>query len=302
LPTRPVCNWKLTNAVDDFIEKCFSQIPGAIDNLLMVFGRALSPSVSAELLTALTILATTPGTMLLTGGYIRPFSKLSIKEREAVLQSWLTSALPMRRKIVRAFACKSCGSVMIARLAMSAVTANTAAMGLYVIYGCSPIAIDAIGYPSPARRLLSKPLKAPSYTYTFINPPPATSSSLPTVYTDILVIGSGAGGGVVASRLAPSHKLLVIDKGIYAPTGEKSRGEAEGFNDLYQNGGFIGSESGSISVLAASVFGGGTAINWSGSLKTQHYVREEWARKKGLDWFLSDGYTQALDAVSQFLR
>ena len=66
---------------------------------------------------------------------------------------------------------------------------------------------------------------------------------------------------------------------------------------MYQNGGFIASESGTISILAGSVFGGGTSINWSGSLKTQHYVREEWAKKKGLDWFLTKGYSDALDAV-----
>ena len=66
---------------------------------------------------------------------------------------------------------------------------------------------------------------------------------------------------------------------------------------MYQNGGFIASESGTISILAGSVFGGGTSINWSGSLKTQHYVREEWATKKGLGWFLTKGYSDALNAV-----
>jgi long-chain-alcohol oxidase len=115
----------------------------------------------------------------------------------------------------------------------------------------------------------------------------------------VLIIGSGAGGGVVASRVAPAYETLVIDKGVYAPTGAKHRGQSEALEEMYQNGGFIASESGTISILAGSVFGGGTAINWSGSLKTQHYVREEWAKKKGLSWFLSKGYSDALDAVSK---
>lgn len=141
-------------------------------------------------------------------------------------------------------------------------------------------------------------MTAPKFTYEFIIPPPrAEATEIPTINTQVLIIGSGAGGGVVASRLAQEYETLVVDKGIYAPTGEKHRGQAEAMEELYQNGGFIASESGTMSILAGSVFGGGTAINWSGSLKTQHYVREEWAKKKGLDWFLSKGYSDALDAV-----
>jgi len=156
-----------------------------------------------------------------------------------------------------------------------------------------------VGYPSPDRRLLGRPLTAPSFTYSFITPPsPVEASGLPIINTQVLIIGSGAGGGVAASRLALDYDTLVIDKGIYAPTGEKHRGQSEALEEMYQNGGFIASESGTISILAGSVFGGGTAINWSGSLKTQHYVREEWAKKKGLGWFLSKGYSDALEAVS----
>jgi long-chain-alcohol oxidase len=158
--------------------------------------------------------------------------------------------------------------------------------------------IEAIGYPSPDRRLLGRPLTAPKFTYSFITPPsPAEGSGLPIITTQVLIIGSGAGGGVVASRLARDYETLVIDKGVYAPTGKKHRGQSEAFEEMYQNGGFIASESGTISILAGSVFGGGTSINWSGSLKTQHYVREEWAKKKGLGWFLTKGYSDALDAV-----
>lgn len=167
------------------------------------------------------------------------------------------------------------------------------------LYAGSSLASEAVGYPSPDQRLLYKPLEAPKYRYIFLSPPhPVAPGLLPTLSTEILIIGSGAGGGVAASRLSEKYKTLVLDKGVYAPTGEKSRGQMEAFEELYQNGGFMASESGTISVLAASTFGGGTTINWSASLHTQHFVREEWAKEKGLDWFLSDGYTSSLDTVS----
>lgn len=93
--------------VDAFVEKSYSQFPGAIENLIRLMGRALSSELLAELSTGLTILSTTPGSFVLTGGYMTPFSKLPIKEREAVLQSWGTSSLAPRRTLVRAIACKS---------------------------------------------------------------------------------------------------------------------------------------------------------------------------------------------------
>jgi hypothetical protein len=52
-----------------------------------------------------------------------------------------------------------------------------------------------------------------------------------------------------------------------------------------------------VSPRSGSVFGGGTTINWSGSLKTQHYVREQWAKQYGLEHFLSDDFAQSLEAV-----
>ncbi|WRT66875.1 uncharacterized protein IL334_003838 [Kwoniella shivajii] len=263
--------------VDDFIGKSYSELDGSIDRLVDLLGSSLSSTVRAELLTGLSLLSTTAGTFLLTGGCMKPFPKLTVKEREAILRSWSTSRITMRRSLMRAFA----------------------ALGLFCIYGYNNVLTDAVGYPSPNRRLLSKPLTQPSYTYTFISPPAATPpSKIPIIQTEILIIGSGAGGGVVASRLAKSYKTLVVEKGVYAPTGERSRSQQEGFSELYQNGGLMASESGSTCFLAGSVFGGGTTVNWSGSLKTQHYVREEWA-KKGLDWFLTDGYSDALDEICE---
>jgi long-chain-alcohol oxidase len=177
--------------------------------------------------------------------------------------------------------------------------ADVTALGFLSLYTSDPTILEAVGYPSPDRRLLARPLTKPAFTYTFIDPPTSSAPDMiPTITTEVLIIGSGSGGGVAASRLAKEYQTLVIDKGVYAPTGERHRGQAEAMEELYQYGGFFASESGSISLLAGSVFGGGTAINWSGSLKTQHYVREEWAKKNGLDWFLSDGYSQALDTVS----
>lgn len=79
---------------------------------------------------------------------------------------------------------------------------------------------------------------------------------------------------------------MVIEKGVYYHEDDFTTNETEGFENLYENGGFTPSYDGSINVLAGSVFGGGTTVNWCASLKLQHFVREEWA-KQGLTHFLS---------------
>lgn len=93
--------------------------------------------------------------------------------------------------------------------------------------------------------------------------------------------------GVIASQLAQAGKsVLVIEKGAYHHEEEFIFEESAGFANLYENGGFAPSYEGGISILAGSVFGGGTTVNWSASLKLQHFVREEWA-KQGLSHFMS---------------
>ncbi|WWD20494.1 hypothetical protein CI109_104970 [Kwoniella shandongensis] len=263
-------------AVDEFVSKSFTEIDGAIDHLLQLIGSSLSPTVKADLLTALTLLSTTAGTCILAGGYLKPFAKLSVKEREAIMQSWGSSRITMRRGLMRAFT----------------------GLSLFCIYAYSDLLCDAIGYPSPNRRKLYKTLEKPKFAYSFITPRAAVApSTIPVFNTEVLIIGSGAGGGVASSRIAKDYKTLIVEKGVYAPTGEKSRSQHEAFEELFQNAGIIATESGSTTIFAGSVFGGGTTVNWSGSLKTQHFVRDEWAKEKGLEWFLSDGYTEALDAV-----
>jgi hypothetical protein len=52
---------------------------------------------------------------------------------------------------------------------------------------------------------------------------------------------------------------------------------------LYERGCLLTTEDGAMAVLAGSCFGGGTVVNWSASLRTPMYVRQEWATKFGCE-------------------
>jgi hypothetical protein len=70
----------------------------------------------------------------------------------------------------------------------------------------------------------------------------------------------------------------------------------EGFVNLFESGGAFISDDGSLAVLAGSTWGGGGTVNWSASLQTQGYVRQEWANT-GLSFFTSLEFQRSLDRV-----
>ncbi|GAA5959307.1 hypothetical protein JCM21900_003924 [Sporobolomyces salmonicolor] len=251
----------------------FTDLPGALDALAEQFSNSLSRANIDSISTALSLLSTRAGTLLLAG-HGTPFPDLTIEQREAVLQSWRRSRLPLLRQIFR-------GLVSIA---------------LYVCYNIYDEVILATGYPAQGEstRYADAARLRKHHPYVF--------ESIDTFYqvfeTDMLVIGSGAGGGVVASELAKKGwQTLVIEKGEYVKPEDLAGTPKEGFRRLYESQGLIATEDGSMNVLAGATFGGGTTVNWSASLRPQHFLREQWAKGHGLPYFLSAEYAQSIEFV-----
>ncbi|CAM6126746.1 unnamed protein product [Calypogeia fissa] len=117
------------------------------------------------------------------------------------------------------------------------------------------------------------------------------------VKCDVVVVGSGSGGGVIAGALATAgHKVLVLEKGGYFARGDLSLLEVPTFQTMYE-GGLLSTDDANVSVLAGSAVGGGSAINWGASLQTPDHVRQEWAKDLGLSVFATKRYQDALDKV-----
>jgi long-chain-alcohol oxidase len=118
------------------------------------------------------------------------------------------------------------------------------------------------------------------------------------ISTDVVVIGSGAGGGVTAARLAEAGlHVIVLEKSTFIPAKEMTLQEGEASGSMYEYGGLLTTENGATSVLAGSTLGGGTRVNWNASFKTPVHVRKEWAEKHSLPAFLSDEFDQAVETV-----
>ncbi|RIB15821.1 hypothetical protein C2G38_1554048 [Gigaspora rosea] len=214
-------------------------------------------------------------TSLLLTGCFKPFYELDRKQREVVLQKW-TKSFKFYRNLY-----------------------SNLTILFNVIYWMNfDRYFETIGYPGPdpeanGEKFVSKINLFP--TYEFIQVPPEGLE----LQFDVIVIGSGAGGGVVSAQLAKAgYKVLVIEKGKYYHQNELSLKQAESLNNLYESGGFLFNEDKNMFIHSASTFGGGTTVNFCASLKLQHFVREEWAAQ-GLTHFLSDEFHKSIEAVEK---
>jgi choline dehydrogenase-like flavoprotein len=105
------------------------------------------------------------------------------------------------------------------------------------------------------------------------------SGASATLDCDICVVGSGAGGGVIAARCAEADKdVLVLEAGGYRNEADFKQLELPAMQELYYGGGLAASEDGSISILAGQTLGGGTVVNYMNCIPTPQRVVEEWAR------------------------
>ncbi len=153
---------------------------------------------------------------------------------------------------------------------------------------------DAIGYPGP----ISAP---PDRERPLEIRRPAGGEEV--IEADVCVVGSGAGGGVIAGELAAAGKsVVVLEMGGYYDDRDFDQLELSAYQRLYLNGGPFPTADGQISVVAGSCVGGGTVINWTNCLRTHDWVREEWASEHGLDGLDGPDFDAHLDAVSERIQ
>lgn len=155
----------------------------------------------------------------------------------------------------------------------------------------SPTICPVIGFPRVP--VHGKP--EDGFPYQFLQIPPGDEPE--TIETDVVIVGSGCGGGVTAKNLAEAgHKVLVVEKGYQYSSRHFPMGFNEGLNSMFEASAATGTDDGTMGLFAGSTWGGGGTVNWSASLQTQGYVRQEWA-DAGLPFFTSFEFQRCLDRV-----
>src|SRR6266566_812036 len=130
----------------------------------------------------------------------------------------------------------------------------------------------------------------------------ATRDGDTTLSCDAVVVGSGAGGGVVAAELSAAGKdVIVLEEGGYYNEADFNQLELAMMRKLYYQGGFAATADAAIALIAGGCLGGGTLVNYTTSFRTPDWLREEWADHYGLKAFTTDEYSASMDAVYERL-
>jgi choline dehydrogenase-like flavoprotein len=154
---------------------------------------------------------------------------------------------------------------------------------------------SAIGYPGPS---LERRVTGPKLIQ-----PLQIESDDTTLDADVCIVGSGAGGGVIAGELAQRGlSVIVLEAGGYYDTGDFNQLEMWSHRNLYWRGGYVPTQDDSVNLIAASTLGGGTQINWENCLATPEWVRSEWEREHGLDGLAGSEFESQLNAVMRRLQ
>jgi choline dehydrogenase-like flavoprotein len=151
---------------------------------------------------------------------------------------------------------------------------------------------EAIGYPGP-RAQPPTPEEAPK-TISVTRP----SSADLTLTAEVVVVGSGSGGGVVAGELAAAgREVVVLEAGGYYNEADFNQLELWAYEKLYRAGGVAQTANGSLVLMTGSNLGGGSTVNWTNCLRTTDWVRQEWEAEHGLEGLAGLDYDAHLDAV-----
>ncbi len=249
--------------------------PAVLTRIERLIGTIEDPRDRQRLRLLLSVLGSRAANLLMSARP-RALANMNLADRERALDAWAHSSLPIRRA----------GFQALKRL-------------INVAHYCWP---DADG-SHPSWRATGYPGPLPPPDGPGVTPLPTTHIDRTTeLDADIVIVGSGAGGGVAAGVLAGAGKnIVVLEKGDSVDTRRMTQIEGEMLGAMYLGGGLIMTQSGSMPILAGSCLGGGTTVNYTTSFPLPARTRAEWDARSGLSLFSSARFTESLERVQRRL-
>ncbi len=245
------------------------------DDVARIIERYLSPDQRADFRRLLRTIES-PWANLLLSGRPHRFSSGTQAEQERFLLAWAHSRLGIKRQ----------GFHAVKRLVLFLTYAKALERGVNPNW-------PSVGYAAPRPRA-SQPAREPS-DGSIESLRPANET---TLEADACVVGTGAGGSVIAAKLAESgHRVIALEAGPYRTADAFTQREAEAYDTMFQGHGVLTTRDAAFSVLAGQTAGGSSTINWMTCLKPPRWARDEWERECGLAGVASPAFDSFIDEV-----
>ncbi|PCJ47308.1 MAG: GMC family oxidoreductase [Moraxellaceae bacterium] len=107
-----------------------------------------------------------------------------------------------------------------------------------------------------------------------------------TLVADVVIIGTGAGGGTAGEILSKAGlKVIFVEEGPLKSSSDFTMQEDTAYSDLYQEGMARGSKDGSFTVMQGRCVGGSTTVNWTSSFRTPDQTLDHWTKQHHLSGF-----------------
>ncbi|MBA5606382.1 GMC family oxidoreductase [Duganella sp. FT3S] len=104
-----------------------------------------------------------------------------------------------------------------------------------------------------------------------------------TLEADVVIVGSGAGGGVTAEILTLAGlKVLIVEEGALKSSRDFKMRESDAYPTLYQESGARKTRDKGINILQGRTVGGTTVVNWTTSFRTPPGTLNYWTERFGL--------------------
>jgi choline dehydrogenase-like flavoprotein len=120
---------------------------------------------------------------------------------------------------------------------------------------------------------------------------------------DVCIVGSGAGGAVLAAGLVEAGlDVVMLEEGSSLTRKDFTLHEGDAYPAMYQERSTRKTADQAMTVLQGRTVGGSTTVNWTTCFRTPERILSHWAREFGLDALSSSELSPHFEAVERRLN
>ncbi|WOT04631.1 GMC family oxidoreductase [Shewanella youngdeokensis] len=124
-----------------------------------------------------------------------------------------------------------------------------------------------------------------------------------TFEADVIIVGSGAGGGTAAEILTRAGlSVIIVEGGPLKSSTHFNMEERTAYPDLYQQAAGMKTTDKAIGIFQGRAVGGSTTVNWTTSIRTPSAALAYWASQKSVAGLTPESLTPWFDKMEQRLN